>query len=310
MNATSAATALRNQKTIEQIIEEGVSSTSQKRNTGELGKNEFLQLLITQLQYQDPLNPTNDQEFIAQMAQFSALEQMQNLNQSFESNRAYSLIGKSVTAVKTDSKTGKSEEIIGDVTSVKVSAGKVLLVVDGEDISLDEVVEVSEGSTVVQSNLAGFTALINCLVKGIAYDASNGSMIMVSGTVKAIQKGYYEDYAILDGVEAEIAGIYKGTSSSADYILEKIKSAYESGETIDVVITDEKGTKVPVTATIASYSQEGNKIKAILNGVSVPLEGINKITKQVVEAGNDAAAAGTEEIETESDVSDDEQQEL
>lgn len=280
----NAASALNNQKTIQQIIDEGVTNAANKRNTGELGKTEFLNLLIKQLQYQDPLNPTSDQEFIAQMAQFSALEQMQNLNKSFASNKAFSLIGKSITAFKANSSTGKLSEITGDVTSVKISSGDIYLVVDGEDIPLDDVVEISEGSAAEQSSLAAFTALINCDVKGIAYDASNGSMIVVNGLVKAIQKGYYEDYAILDGVEAEIAGIYKGKSSSKDYILDKIKSAYESGETIEIVITDGKGTKVPVTASIASYTEVGNKIKAILNGVSVPLEGITKITKQAAEA--------------------------
>ena len=49
-----------------------------------MGKDAFLQLLVNQLRNQDPLNPVNDKEFLAQMAQFSTLEQMQNLNQSFE----------------------------------------------------------------------------------------------------------------------------------------------------------------------------------------------------------------------------------
>lgn len=53
----------------------------------DLDKNVFLRLLTTQLSNQDPLNPMEDKEFIAQMAQFSSLEQMQNLNKIFLETR-------------------------------------------------------------------------------------------------------------------------------------------------------------------------------------------------------------------------------
>ncbi|PIE97913.1 MAG: flagellar hook assembly protein FlgD [Treponema sp.] len=69
----------------------------------ELGKDDFLQLLIAQLQHQDPTSPMEDAQFIAQMAQFSSLEQMTNLSNNFEklaknltSSDAVGVVGKKV----------------------------------------------------------------------------------------------------------------------------------------------------------------------------------------------------------------------
>lgn len=57
------------------------SATGQNQ---QLGRDDFLKILLTQLQNQDPTNPMEDKEFIAQMAQFSTLEQMTNMAQGFK----------------------------------------------------------------------------------------------------------------------------------------------------------------------------------------------------------------------------------
>ncbi len=90
----------------------------------DLGKDEFLKLLVTQLSHQDPLKPMEDKAFIAQMAQFSSLEQMMQIKNSLKDmkkgfiiNQTFVFLGKTVRAV--DSQTGK--EIVGKVTEINMS---------------------------------------------------------------------------------------------------------------------------------------------------------------------------------------------
>ena len=89
------------------IAPSGATASSNAYNT--LGKDEFLQLLVTQMQYQDPLNPTSDTEFIAQMAQFSSLEQMTNMSNEFAKMATLLNTSEAVTAI------GKNVDIeVGD----------------------------------------------------------------------------------------------------------------------------------------------------------------------------------------------------
>lgn len=110
--------------------------------TDQLGKDAFLQLLITELRYQDPLNPMTDREFISQMAQFSALEEMQNLYRVGQAQQAIFLIGRPVLAEEYLDD-GTSEMIYGQVTGVRTVNGKTLLCLDsGREIEADSVVVV------------------------------------------------------------------------------------------------------------------------------------------------------------------------
>ena len=101
-----------------------------------LGADDFMKILMTQLTAQDPMNPMKDTEFIAQMANFSSLEQMRGLSQSFT---AYSSSQQMATAplylgceVTVKDPSAESGEIKGKVESVSVKNGAPLLLINGK----------------------------------------------------------------------------------------------------------------------------------------------------------------------------------
>ncbi len=84
------------------------------KSKNELGKNDFLNLLIAQLKNQDPLNPMKDTEFISQLATFSSLEQMGNMNKNLERYLSLDLLGKKLTDT-----TGVTGVVIGVSVDMK-----------------------------------------------------------------------------------------------------------------------------------------------------------------------------------------------
>ena len=121
--------------------------------TNDLGKDAFLKLLIAELSNQDPLNPMEDREFISQMATFSSLEQMQNMNKTMESmaeaNKfsAVSYIGKAI-AYTVDAGTEDAEAVqkAGIVSEIwfDEKKGTVLKTTDGDEVLLNQVEGVTE----------------------------------------------------------------------------------------------------------------------------------------------------------------------
>jgi flagellar basal-body rod modification protein FlgD len=109
----------------------------------QLGQEQFLKLLITQLTHQDPLSPQEDKAFIAQMAQFSSLEGISNMGNSLSRLHAASLVGKTVDASTMDS--GLAVPISGVVKSVSFRADGVHLNVNDKDVLLDRVQGVRQG---------------------------------------------------------------------------------------------------------------------------------------------------------------------
>ena len=128
-----------------------ISETSQeteKKTGSALDKDDFLMLLVTQMKYQDPLEPESNTEYVAQLAQFSSLEQMQNLNSTATNTSAYTLVGKQVR-IRETSDTGAEREVQGMVEYVKMENGKPYVSVNGEMYSYDDIVEVIDDNYLI-----------------------------------------------------------------------------------------------------------------------------------------------------------------
>ncbi len=128
------------------------STKKETKGTSELGKDAFLQLLVAQMKYQDPLNPTSDTEYIAQLAQFSQLEQMQNLAATNENSQMLSMVGKEV-CVSSENEDGTLNYKQGIVEGVTISGGKAYLTVDGSLYDSEHLVEVYDEGYLLEQKM-------------------------------------------------------------------------------------------------------------------------------------------------------------
>ncbi|MET3728734.1 flagellar basal-body rod modification protein FlgD [Fictibacillus halophilus] len=145
-------------KISEDLMLSNYQAKTKQTGSNILGKDDFLKILITQLQNQDPTSPMQDREFIAQMASFSSLEQMTNMNQTMQQFLSFQtessllqqsqMIGKQVTYETETVDAGgnkKIEEKEAVVKSVLFEKGSVMLEMsDGTKITSYQVIKISD----------------------------------------------------------------------------------------------------------------------------------------------------------------------
>lgn len=122
---------------VETASQASLSKTQSSSGSG-MDKDAFLQLLVAQMKYQDPLEPTSNTEYISQYAQFSQVEQMQNMAGSMTLQRASSLVGENVI-IETENASGKTTTVQGMVEYVTYENNKAFLSIDGSLYSMDDV---------------------------------------------------------------------------------------------------------------------------------------------------------------------------
>lgn len=129
-------------KVVESTTQESLSS-SKKASGNTLDKEAFLQLLVAQMKYQDPMEPTSNTESVSQYAQFAQVETMQNMSANMDLQRATSLVGQEVH-IKTTGASGETTLLTGRVDYVIYENGTPYLVVNEGMYSLDDLYTVSD----------------------------------------------------------------------------------------------------------------------------------------------------------------------
>lgn len=191
VTSTNSASSLR---TIEDL-------TSQQRTVNkELGQDQFMQLLVQQMANQDPLSPTSDTDFIAQLAQFSMLNQMTSMSDSTVQSQMYSLVGKYVYVYGDSSQQSLTAGLVDGVVK---EGGVNYLVIGDQKYKLSDVVgvaNVSETKPSANQNAINSTGLLG---KNVTATIKNedGTTTEISGTVVKLSTKDGVAYATISNAE-------------------------------------------------------------------------------------------------------------
>ncbi|MCJ7507746.1 MAG: hypothetical protein MUO85_03310 [candidate division Zixibacteria bacterium] len=208
-----------------------VTGSSDKTNSQTtLDKDEFLQLLITQLQNQDPTSPMTNQDFIAQLAQFSSLEQLQNMNDQLETSTQWDyLLSQTINNTMAASVIGKSikattdEVYLSESDSPKInfeienSAAKVEIEISDKDGNLIRTIEktdVAEGEGEVEwdgkNDMGNRVASGTYTVSIKAYDSDGNSVAantLLKGKVSGVKYIEGSAYLMVEGLDVPLSDV-------------------------------------------------------------------------------------------------------
>ncbi len=120
------------------------TSSSKEKTNNNLDKEDFLNLLVSQMKYQDPLQPQSNTEYVSQLATFTQVEATENMAHTAESLEAGGLIGKTVIMRPTNSVTGETSDVVGVVDYMMKEGSNIYLAINGSLYNLDDLYTVAD----------------------------------------------------------------------------------------------------------------------------------------------------------------------
>ncbi|MCH5274813.1 MAG: flagellar hook capping protein [Lachnospiraceae bacterium] len=191
------------------IVETGTTTATNATKNNSMDKEAFLKLLVAQMQYQDPLEPTSNTEYIAQYAQFSQVESLQNMSSAMDLQRAGNLVGKTVYVQTTNSE-GETGYVMGKVDYVTYEGGKAYVYINEKRYALSDVQTVMDDDYYEAYSLAmELVTGINRLPSIGALDVTDGETVDKLNEIYQNMNEYQRSFVAKEKVDALAAYVEK-----------------------------------------------------------------------------------------------------
>lgn len=236
-----------NGKVLENHATTTTAEKKETKGTTNLGQDAFLQLLIAEMQHQDPLEPTTNTEWISQMATFSQLEELQSLSKATENTQLFSLVGKNVI-VSTEDTSGNKVLKEGIVDFISMSGGTAKFSINGSLYSMEELYSVVDGEYLYEQNKPG-------LPESMTFDFNGDEPQDLQFEVNlGVESAKATEVAVLVG-NAIIGEEYVVLSGNTVTVKHEILQELQAGSyQFSVVFNDEKLTTVDDKLTVNIYN--------------------------------------------------------
>lgn len=222
------------------VVETTTEDTTASNN--DLGYDQFLQLLCAEMQYQDPLEPTSNTEYVAQLATFSQMEATLSMQNTLESSNANSLVGQYVIVKSTSSTTGETTAVAGFVDYIQYENGTPYLSINGSLYKASDVYEVAdvdyiEAVTLAQSFTAAVAKLPAVSKLTTAWKTDVENLSTVYNSLTSYQKSFIDSDTLTTFNEL-VAKMKELTADSSDSATDSSGSTTDSSDSTTDSTTD------------------------------------------------------------------------
>ena len=212
------------------------ANTSSKTEKGNNSVNEdmFLQLLVAEMKYQDPLEPTSNTEWVSQYATFTQIEQSSAMQQSMKQMEAQDLVGKEVIMKSTNEITGETSYFSGVVDYMYVEGNEVFLSINDQLYNINDLDSVVNGDYMKAVSVAkDFEAMMNKLPNVNALTAADSQLIATVRATYDAMTSYQKEFVskeLVDQLEKLEQKIKELTAATEDEDPTEVEETEETEE--------------------------------------------------------------------------------